>query len=192
MKSLKELTSKANNKIGFFRLFKLYLQLRKVKFGVKTYFKNRPIIRNKGTIIIGARVTFDSFPDGEFCRTRIITNHKSSKIIIGDDSVLRGTTVWASTEIMIGDNFLAAPYVWIVDSDAHGVYPTERAIKCAKSAPIIIGNNVWIGYRALVLKGARIGDNTIIGAGAVVTHDIPANSVAAGVPAKVIKKLKNG
>ena len=55
---------------------------------------------------------------------------------------------------------------------------------------IVIGNNVWIGANAYIREGVKIGDNVIIGANSVVTHDIPPNSVAAGVPAKIIKKLK--
>lgn len=55
---------------------------------------------------------------------------------------------------------------------------------------IIIGNNVWIGTNVYIREGIKIGDNVIIGANSVVTRDIPSNSVAAGVPARIIKKLK--
>jgi acetyltransferase-like isoleucine patch superfamily enzyme len=55
------------------------------------------------------------------------------------------------------------------------------------TAPVVIGNNVWLGSKVSVLRGVRIGDNAIIGAGAVVTHDIPANAIAAGVPARVLR-----
>ena len=190
MKSVNELFNKTNNEIGFFRLYKAYLQIQKIKFGIKTYFKNRPFIKNRGTMIVGDRVTFDSFPDGEFCRTRVITNYKNSKIIIGNNSMLRGTTIWASTEIIIGDNFLSAPFSWITDNDAHGLYPGKRENKYAKSAPIKIGNSVWLGYRAIVLKGVKIGDNVVIGTGAIVTKDIPSDSIAVGIPAKVVKNIE--
>lgn len=53
-----------------------------------------------------------------------------------------------------------------------------------------IGNNVWIGDKSTILDGVHIGDNVIVGANSVVTHDIPSNSVAAGMPAKIIKQLK--
>jgi len=137
---------------------------------------------------IGNRVTFDSLPDGEFCRVRVITN-KNGKITIGHGSTLRGTTIWASTEITIGDNFLSAPFAWIVDNDAHGIHPARRGNNHAKSTPVKIGNNVWVGYRAIILKGVTIGDNSIIAAGAIVTKDIPANCIAAGVPAAIVKQI---
>ena len=57
------------------------------------------------------------------------------------------------------------------------------------SAPIVLGKNVWVGSNATILQGVTIGDNAVIGAGAVVTGDIPANTVAVGVPAKVIKHI---
>lgn len=189
IKSLSDFIIKINNKMGFFMMYKIYLRLQKVNLGVKTCFMGRPIIKNRGTILIGDKVTLSSFPDGEFCRTRIITNNKDSKITVGNNAILRGATIWASTEITIGEKFLAAPYAWIVDNDAHGIDPARRGNRYAESAPIKIGNNVWIGYRAMVLKGVSIGDNTVIGAGAIVTKDIPANSIAAGVPAKVIKTI---
>jgi len=184
-----EVVNKLNNKIGFYIFYKAYLRLQKIQLGKKTMFKGRPIIKNSGTINIGDCVTFDSFPDGEYCRSRVITNYKKSKIIIGNNSTLRGATIWASSEIIIGDNFLAAPHAWITDNDAHGIDPIKRANQFAKTAPIKIGNNVWIGYRAIILKGVTIGDNSIIGAGAIVTKDIPSDVVAAGVPAKAIKRL---
>ena len=183
------LAQKINNKIGFFMIYKQYLKLQDIRLGEKIFFKKLPIIKNRGIMIIGDNVTFDSFPDGEYCKTRVITNYKSSKIFIGNKAILRGTTIWASTEILIGDNFISAPYVLILDNDAHGIEPAKRSNQYAKAAPIKIGNNVWIGYRAMVLKGVTIGDNSVIAAGAIVTKDIPANSVAAGIPAKVIKAV---
>ena len=60
-----------------------------------------------------------------------------------------------------------------------------------QTAPVIIGNNVWIGGNVVVVPGVTIGDNTIIGAGSVVTHDIPSGVVAAGNPCRVIRKLKD-
>ncbi|MBK8992745.1 MAG: acyltransferase [Gammaproteobacteria bacterium] len=75
----------------------------------------------------------------------------------------------------------------ITDSDWHGIY--DRIERNAEPAPIRIGNNVWIGDRATVLKGVTIGDNSIVGAGAVVARDVPANVVVAGNPARVVKEL---
>lgn len=69
----------------------------------------------------------------------------------------------------------------------HGIVPEERGT--LYPAPITIGKNVWIGAAATVVPGVTIGDNSIVGAGSVVTKDVPANIIVAGVPAKVIRKL---
>ena len=69
----------------------------------------------------------------------------------------------------------------------HYLEPEKR--KFTHAAPIIIGRNVWIGSNATILQGVSIGDNSVVGAGAVVTKDVPANTVVGGIPAKIIKKI---
>ncbi len=76
---------------------------------------------------------------------------------------------------------------FVTDADWHGIY--DRLESIGNSAPVILKENVWIGDSATVCKGVTIGENSIIGAGAVVTTDIPANCIAAGNPAKVIREL---
>jgi len=77
----------------------------------------------------------------------------------------------------------------ITDFDWHGIEPNKRRSYSGDSKEVIIGNNVFIGYGSLVLKGVTIGDNSVIGANSVVTKDIPANVIAGGNPCKVIKAL---
>ena len=72
----------------------------------------------------------------------------------------------------------------------HGIEPERR--KYTVPAPIIVGKNVWIGSNSTILSGVTIGDNSIVGAGAVVTHDVPANAIVAGVPARKIKDIPVG
>ena len=72
----------------------------------------------------------------------------------------------------------------------HGIEPERR--KYTVPAPIIVGKNVWIGSNSTILSGVTIGDNSIVGAGAVVTHDMPANAIVAGVPARKIKDIPVG
>lgn len=88
--------------------------------------------------------------------------------------------------IEIGDNTLIGQQVVIATLN-HDFDPKKRANMFPKS--VKIGKRVWIGAHATICPGVSIGDNSIIGAGAVVTKDVPANTIAAGVPAKVIKKL---
>lgn len=96
----------------------------------------------------------------------------------------RGVRVIAVERITIGDRCLFGPYVSILDHD-HDIEQRDKLV----TMPVTIGNNVWIGEKAVVLKGVTIGDNSIVGAASVVTRCIPANVVAAGNPATIIKRL---
>ncbi len=100
-----------------------------------------------------------------------------------------GVRLGASQGINIGDNCMLAREVYITDSDWHDIY---NRISTGKSDPVNIKNNVWIGERAIILKGVTIGENSIVGAGSVVTKDIAENAIAAGNPAKIIKNLDPG
>jgi acetyltransferase-like isoleucine patch superfamily enzyme len=100
-----------------------------------------------------------------------------------------GVRIGSAHEITIGDNCMIASNAYLTDSDWHDIY---NRIWIGKTAPIRIANNVWIGDSAIVCKGVTIGENSIIGAGAVVVDDIPANSVAAGNPARIVKQLDEG
>lgn len=99
--------------------------------------------------------------------------------------------------IVIGDNALIAPNVQIYTA-FHPTNATERfgpqkedgsfSFCKTQTAPVIIGNNVWIGGGAILLPGVHIGDNVVIGAGSVVTKDIPSNTVACGSPCRVVRE----
>lgn len=101
-----------------------------------------------------------------------------------------GTSIRSAKSIDIGDSTMIASDVVITDSDWHGIY--DRTDYVATPKPVKIHKNVWIGERSIILKGTRIGENSIIGAGSVVHGDIPPNSVYAGNPAKEVKKLDEG
>jgi len=97
-------------------------------------------------------------------------------------------SIIATRLVTIGERCLIGDQVMIVDSDFHGIPPAARA-EPSPSLPVHIGNNVWLRSRVMVLKGVTIGDNAVVAAGAVVTKDIPANTLAGGVPAKVLRKI---
>jgi acetyltransferase-like isoleucine patch superfamily enzyme len=113
------------------------------------------------------------------------THSKSATIKIGNNCGFSGTTVGAILKIEIGNNVLCGANTVITDFDWH----TDRYNIDAK--PIIISDNVWLGLNAVVLKGVTIGENAIIGANSVVVKDIPANTIAAGNPCKVLKYLNS-
>ena len=91
-------------------------------------------------------------------------------------------------KVTIGNNVLIGPNVGIYTAE-HPVDAIERSKLMEYGKPISIGNNVWIGGNVAILSGVTIGDNTVIGAGSVVTKDIPANVLAVGNPCKVIKNI---
>lgn len=97
-----------------------------------------------------------------------------------------GVRISAASEITIGDNSMLASGVYITDSDWHGIY--DR-VSVGETLPVTIASNVWIGDSSIICKGVTIGENSIVGAGSVVTKDIPPNVIAAGNPAKPVKEL---
>ena len=97
-------------------------------------------------------------------------------------------TVLDEARVTIGDDCFVGPNVGIYTA-CHSTDPVERNSRHEWGEPVTIGDNVWIGGNVTILPGVTIGDNVTIGAGSVVTHDIPANVVAAGNPCRVIKEI---
>ena len=97
-------------------------------------------------------------------------------------------TVLDEALVTFGDDCFVGPNVSIYTA-CHSTEPRERNSRKEWAKPVSIGNNVWLGGNVTILPGVTIGDNCTIGAGSVVTRDIPSDSVAAGNPARVIKKL---
>lgn len=145
-------------------------------------------IRNKKNIKISEGLT-----TGYNCRIEAFNN---GQIVFGKNDRLGDYVHIASGEkVVIGDDVLMASHIFITDLE-HGNYSGENQSdpqtkvndRTLSTKPVIIGNNVWLGESVKVLKGVTIGDNSIIGANALVVSDIPANCIAVGSPAKVIKK----
>ena len=110
-------------------------------------------------------------------------------ITLGNDLYINfGCTLLDCGQIVIGNNTLLGPNVSMYSAN-HSLDAQERIEGALIPEPIIIGNRVWIGGGSTILSGVTIGDDTVIGAGSVVTHDIPAGVVAAGNPCKVIRKI---
>lgn len=160
-----------------------------------------PCALNFGTMILGmhnkTQVVLGSHVDINGC----LSVGKNGNITI-DDYALVGprALIQALTRIDIGRFAYIGPDVLIIDSNHHSIYAMDRMIDVlgvdkgisglnAVSKPIIIGNHVWIGRRAMIFKGVTIGDRSIVGAGAIVTHDVPPDVVVAGNPAKIVKEI---
>lgn len=114
----------------------------------------------------------------------ISTITRKGRISIGDNCGFSGTVIASALSITIGNNVRCGANTLITDTDWHQDDP-----RTGKDAPVIIEDNVWLGYGVKVLKGVTIGQGTLIGAGSIVTKSIPANVIAAGNPCKVIREL---
>jgi len=153
------------------------------------------IMHGEGAITLGAetRIVSDYKRSALGLRSRCkFVTLPGARITVGDHVLLIGTIIVARKSVEIGDETMVAPNVVISDSDFHVVWPPERRFDLApieEAKPVKIGRRVWIGLNAIILKGVSIGDNSVIGAGSVVTSDIPPNVLAAGVPARVIRRL---
>ena len=97
-------------------------------------------------------------------------------------------TISAYQHVRIGEQCVIADRAMFIDFD-HGVVEVERPIRLQGiyMRDVEVGSNVWIGYGACILRGVSVGDNSIVGTNAVVTKDVPANAVVAGVPARIIR-----
>ncbi|MCK2021282.1 MULTISPECIES: sugar O-acetyltransferase [Peribacillus] len=96
-------------------------------------------------------------------------------------------TILDMAEVRVGDNCMIGPNVGIYTA-GHSIEPKDRN-KSGYGIPIIIGNDVWIGGSCIILAGVTIGDNSIVAAGSVVTKNVPANTIVAGNPAKILKSI---
>ncbi|MBQ3784445.1 MAG: acyltransferase [Lachnospiraceae bacterium] len=119
----------------------------------------------------------------------------NASITIGNHcSIGEYNHITACNKITIGDGLLTGRYV-IISDNSHGglseeeadIAPSKRDLK--SKGEVVIGNNVWLGDKVAVLSGVHIGNNVIVAANAVVTKDVPDNSVVAGVPGRVVKTL---
>lgn len=112
-----------------------------------------------------------------------------TNIVLGDNFYANfGCVLLDVVEIRIGDNVMLAPNVQIYTAH-HPLDVATRISMLESGTPINIGHNVWIGGGAILLPGVSIGDNSVIGAGSVVTRDIPANVIAAGNPCRVLRDV---
>lgn len=109
---------------------------------------------------------------------------KNGHLVLNDGFINEDVEITCASKITIGKECTIARGVVIRDYDAHTIELPDYQI----AKPITIGNHVWIGNRAIILKGVTIGDGAIIAAGAIVTKDVPSGCIVAGVPARVVKK----
>lgn len=129
-----------------------------------------------------------------YAPTRLRTHGPTASIFLAEGVELTGTSITArSQKITVGRHTLFGPNCIVVDADFHALWPPERRHidpGYEGDAPVTIGAHVWVGMNCIILKGVNIGDGAVIGAGSVVTRDIPAYTLAVGSPARVVRKLE--
>lgn len=144
-----------------------------------------------GSLIIGCNNTFGFLQAPRKGSGEILLQprHSQSEIKIGVHNIFsNNVSIIAVVSVEIGDDCLIGDGVMIVDCDFHGVEKDERRT-AGLSQPVKIGNNVWVGSNATILKGVTIGDNAVSGAMSVVCHDVSADVVVAGNPARFLKQI---
>ena len=137
-------------------------------------------IAKRGTIRFGRFVWVGD-------RTKIRCHE--GEVIVGRKTVLgQECTISAYRRVRIGEQCVIADRAMFIDFD-HGVVEVERPIRVQGiyMRDVDVGSNVWVGYGACILRGVRVGDNSVIGSNTVITKDIPANAVVGGVPARLLR-----
>jgi acetyltransferase-like isoleucine patch superfamily enzyme len=152
--------------------------------------------RTDGLLFLGRRLELQIGRQGQIRFGRFVWIGDGSKIRCHEGEVEIGAktvmgqecTISAYQRVRIGQQCVIADRAMFIDFD-HGVVEVERPIRLQGiyKRDVEVGSNVWIGYGACVLRGVRVGDNAIVGTNSVVTRDVPANSVVAGIPARVIR-----
>lgn len=187
-------------------------RLKGINYGNDLNILGQVVVHGKGEITIGDNFCMTSGNHiNPICgneQASIFTETSSSEIKIGDNVGMSSTRIWVHDNLCIGNNVQIGACVLIIDTDTHQVdYKLRRTpndpifygmsldeiIKTkeagTKSAAIKIEDDVWIGAHSIVLKGVSIGARSIIGAGSIVTKDIPSDCIAAGNPCKVIRYI---
>lgn len=166
---------------------------------VMTFFFYRParLVRHPVRLRGKKNIKFaKGFTSGYFCRIEAFSRGgQNQTMIFGENLNIGDFCHIASLErVEFGNNVLIGSSVFISDHD-HGaitfsdlsIAPAERSLK---SSPVVIEDNVWIGEKAIILKGVKVGRNSVVAAGAVVTKSVPPFSVVGGVPANVLKEFR--
>jgi len=172
----------------FFRFLGIQLKNGSVFYGIPQVFHYPG-----SQIYMGNNIQFRTSPSSNLIglnrKTIIATHDENAKILIGDNCGFSAVVIGAKESITIGNKVMVGANVLITDFDWHSMKPENRENGISESKPIIISDNVFIGYSSTILKGVTIGENSVIGANSVVAKSIPANAIAAGNPCKVIRVI---
>jgi maltose O-acetyltransferase len=154
----------------------------KARLPLSVRLTGRILLRGDGGVEFGQSVTLV----GDVVPIEFVS-HKGARVSIGDHTFINyGTSISAYKQVKIGCHCLLGHHTLIVDRNEHGVEQREVA---PPPVPVIIEDHVWIGSYVVILPGLVVGRHSVIGAGSVVTKDIPANCLAVGNPARVVRRF---
>ena len=161
--------------------------------GSNFHMEKLPYLNGTGNIVIGNNVRLSGKPQISF-NNRL---GEDAEFIIGDNTFIgHGCSFAVAGSVRIGSYCLLAGGVTVADNDGHPLDADRRRrgepVSPEQVKPVVIGDDVWLGRDVMVLKGVTIGRGAVVGAHALVTRDVPANTVVAGNPAKAVKELREG
>jgi len=167
---------------GLYYKIKYEIILKKAKFGKNIRIRGKLIIKGPGNVIFGNNVICDDI-------VTPFTHSPEAIINIGNDVFLNGARFGAAKSIVVESNCILAD-CRIIDNDFHSLGKNRHSKDApVEIRPVHIGFNVWVGAQSAVLKGVTIGENSVVGFGAVVTSDLEPNIIAVGNPARAVKKI---
>src|ERR1035437_4479678 len=179
-------------RLGSIRV-RAYLHLCGVEYGANLNCSSLPFVRigDGGIVRMGSDVsicnTLAENPAGVTHRTALIAG-SNARLTIGNGVGMCGAVVFCTAEVTIEDRVLLGAGARVYDSDVHSVAAGDRRKGLRQaSAPVLICEDVWVGTSAVVLKGVTIGARSVVAAMAVVTSDVPPDTLVAGVPARAIR-----
>jgi acetyltransferase-like isoleucine patch superfamily enzyme len=179
---LKQLTQQSPSFYYMSALCTAYFKARGIKCDLIECEGKLPLLYTKGEIKLGGRLGLR----GRLLRCELGAAQPSAYLHIGNKVYMNsGASVVAEVGIEIGDYSFIGDFVSIFDSNFHSI----DASSPPRSAPVVIGSNVWLGSRTTVLPGSKIGDHTVVATGSIVRGDLPPRVLAAGNPAVPIKEL---
>jgi acetyltransferase-like isoleucine patch superfamily enzyme len=198
--TLRQLQSIGERTLDAVQLWKLR-QKRGLVLGDNVQVQGAPFIQiaTGATIKIGDNVVLNSRGRGYhvamYAPIKLLADQPRAVISIGSNTRIHGSCCHAYNSITIGKNCLIAANTNIFDAHGHqlsfdDVSNRIRTISVAEAEPIIIGDNVWIGFNSIILPGTVIGDGSIVAAGGVVTKEVPSMCIAGGNPARILKRYE--
>ena len=207
-KTLLQLISLATLKVfDYFTLLRYRIQYPNLKLGSGVTIRGKFSIKGKGQVEIGNNCFFISFDNNS---NTIYVEDSSARLTIADNCFFKSTTflIEGKGQVEVGEHcyfngttIQSVDFVefkrhclvsdaWLVDTDFHSIQINRRDPNVhAKTKPICVGENAWIGSQSMILKGVTIGKNSVIGAGTVVRQSVPENVVVIGNPQQIVKEL---